>query len=179
MDGNGVLTRWDGQPGRAGGVGLPRDPTQVNGVGLIALDTLTAGFEGITVTTVLTAVTNAANEPLLIAWTADPAHGFTRMADASAGHAIDLGVTGTVTSAGVATVLVSMRQGEGNLKVIAFELLGQADAMVWSAPATTPAKSTSPKPPCSPWPRPHPDRLPHQRRPRPHHLPAHSCTGGP
>ena len=130
VDGNGVLTRWDGQPGRAGGVGLPRDPTQVNGVGLIALDTLTAGFEGITVTTVLTAVTNAANELLLIAWTADPAHGFTRMADASAGHAIDLGVTGTVTSAGVATVLVSMRQGEGNLKVIAFELLGQADAMV-------------------------------------------------
>jgi hypothetical protein len=118
VDGNGVLTRWPGDPGLAGGVGF------------IALDTLTAALNGTTVTTVLTAVTDASGNLLLIAWAADPASGFTRLTDASAGEAVDLAITTTVTPAGTPTVLVSMRQGSGNLKIIAFDLLGQGSDLL-------------------------------------------------
>jgi hypothetical protein len=116
VDGNGVLTRWSGDPGLAGGVGF------------IALDTLTATFNGTTVTTVLTAVTDASGNLLLIAWAADPAGGFTRLTDASAGEATDLAITTTITPAGTPTALVSMRQGSGNLKIIAFDLVGGVDS---------------------------------------------------
>ncbi len=114
VDGNGTLTRWPGAPGLAGGVGF------------ITLDTLTATLNGVNVTTVLTAVTDASGNLLLIAWTADPADGFSRVADAGAGEAIALGITTTITPQGTPTVLVSMRQGSGNLKIIAFDLLGEA-----------------------------------------------------
>ena len=114
VDGNGVLTRWPGDPGLAGGVGF------------IALDTLTATINGATVTTVLTAVTDDSGDLLLIAWNANPADGFTRLTDAAAGEASLLGITTTITAAGTPTVLVSMRQGSDNLKIIAFDLLGEA-----------------------------------------------------
>jgi hypothetical protein len=131
VDGAGVLTRWPGQPGRAGAVGLPvNGPVPVDWVGLIALTTVSATLNGTPVTAVLTAVVNGSGELLLIAWTADPANGFTRQIDTGAGKAAKLAISATVTTAGIATVLVSMRQGDGNLKLIAFDLLGQPDAMV-------------------------------------------------
>lgn len=117
VDGNGVLTRW------------PND-ARAGGVGFIALDTLTAAFNGTTVTTVLTAVTDDSGNLKLIAWAADPASGFTRLTDASAGEAADLAITTTITPAGTPTALVSMREGSGNLKIIAFDLLGQAGDMI-------------------------------------------------
>jgi hypothetical protein len=115
---NGELQRWTSDPGMAGEVGF------------ISLDTITSDLNGSVSTTVLTAVTNGSGDLLLIAWSADPVNGFARLADAGAGEAANLGITTITTAAGTPTVLVSMRQGKGNLKIIAFQLLGEDDEIV-------------------------------------------------
>ncbi|MCW2513953.1 MAG: hypothetical protein JWR11_2995 [Mycobacterium sp.] len=114
VDGNGAFDRWPG----IGAAGEIYD---------LALDTLTATLGGSTFTTVLTVVRDGSDNLLLIAWAADPVAGaFTRLTDVGAGEAILVGVTGTVIDAGSATVLVAMRQGSDNLKIIAFDLIGEA-----------------------------------------------------
>jgi hypothetical protein len=111
VGGNGQLQRWAGDPGLAGEVGF------------IAVDTMTSEVGGSVIPLVLTAVTDGSGDLLVIAWSADPATGFTRLADAGAGEAADLAVTTITTTAGSPTVMVGMRQGQGNLKIIAFQVL--------------------------------------------------------
>jgi hypothetical protein len=113
VGGNGQLQRWSGGPGVAGEVGF------------IAVDTMAPIVGGSVTPLVLTAITDGSGDLLLIAWSADPAAGFTRLADGAAGEAADLGITTITTTAGSPTVLVSMRQGQGNLKIIAFQILEQ------------------------------------------------------
>jgi hypothetical protein len=117
---NGELRRWDGKGAEAGEVGD-------GGIAILPM----AG--GGSTTDVLTAVQDGSGNLLLIAWRASPASGtIDRLADSGseARAASSLALTSTLTPAGTSIVLVSLRRGEGNLGVIAFELIADAAGAV-------------------------------------------------
>ena len=110
-----VVSRW------------PIHPTEGLGgdVSEIALAVLPASGP---IRDVVTAVRNGSGNLQVIVWRMNLVDlSITRIAESEAGEASEIAVCSTVTSpSGRSTILVSMRNGDGNLEIIAFVLIAQA-----------------------------------------------------